>query len=109
MRIKRRGDFIDIDIGGNIEHVLKVAEAVRLAGAIIELADDDAGGWTSVEDDPPEQDKFVLITRILNGHHVRVPVTGRLHGDQWFAICWAAAHEVIDVTHWHKLPNFPTE
>lgn len=40
MRIERRGDFMDIDIGGNIEHVLKVAEALRLARWIIELAGD---------------------------------------------------------------------
>jgi len=38
MRVKRRGDFMDIDIGGNIEHVLKVEEAVKLARRIIQLA-----------------------------------------------------------------------
>lgn len=55
MRLERRGDFIDIAIGGNIEHVLRVADAVRLAGWIIELAGHDAkdgykkGGLTMSE------------------------------------------------------------
>ena len=39
MRIERRGDFIDIDIGGNIEHVLKIKDAEKLARGIGELID----------------------------------------------------------------------
>jgi len=55
MRVERRGDFIDIDIGGNIEHVLKVAEALKLAKWITELVKEeptaklyvDGGRWGS--------------------------------------------------------------
>jgi len=38
MKIERRGDFMDIDIGGNIEHVLKRAETLQLAKGIIGLS-----------------------------------------------------------------------
>lgn len=97
------------------EHTDKtVSEFVGFDVVMCKPSQDDGGlvsqmidrQWISVDDKLPPEHDFVLVTYVINGQCVHIPVTAFHKGAGEFeTVNWYVNNETDTVTHWMPLPN----